>query len=356
MERRLWIGLIIGLTIGLFITGTASAQLGGNLTVNDSETSNVSVVINSQTWVDVNPAAFTWSGIDPGSVGDYTEEILGGAPGAGFFALQVENIGSHNISYVWFNATYPSASPFAVGSTANTDSGNYVVLSNATQNRSLLENRVAFETAMNRSYYFINRKEYNETRALVYVTDPNGAMPPNTANFDYGRFRNASVEFFWMLDVADGSCEDNAFYIGDGAHTKWTTGSVDFASGPCVAAGLTNPPAAPAGINDCRTGTLTNNTLAGSSTTYGVADVNIGGQRYCVAVENCSSVFFSKWNPDYPFNLCGPGYSTYVWNSTRDGPLTPGDSFAVGIKVYVPFGIYEGTSNLGFITAIVNDQ
>ena len=348
MKRRLWIGLSLAIFIGIF-SSSVSAQLGGNLTINDSETSNVTVILSTVTMVDINPAAFTWQGVDPGSVGDDTEETNN------FYAIQVENIGSHNITHVWFNATYPTSSPFAVGSTANTNSGNYVVLANATQNGSIINNRTKFEETFNLSYRFINRVEYNETRPLVYLTDPDGNMPPNNTKYLYGRFRNASNEYFWMLRIDDGSCEDNEFYIGDEAHTKWTTGSVNFANPGCVA-GLTNSPGT--GIGACRVGTLTNNSVlsgAGATSRYGYANILIGTEKYCVVVVNCTRVFFSHWNRDFPFNLCTSPYARYAWDSSLDGPLTPGDSFVMGIKVRVPFGIYEGNSNQGYITAIVND-
>jgi len=347
MERRLWIGLLTGLFVGLLMTGLASAQpLGGNETINDSETSNVSVYVSTKTMVDVNPAAFNWTA-DPGGLGDESTETNS------FYAIQIENIGSHNITHVWFNATYPSQSPFGVGSTANTDTGNYVVLSEPTQNNTVISNRTLFHQVLNLTYRFINRAEYNNTRSLVYVTDPEGNLPTDISKYWYGRFRNASSEYFWMVNTTDGSCENNEFFIGDNPHTKVTTGSVDFSN--CVA-GLTGGPSA--GVDACRWGTFTNNSIVGGGpvgTTYGYAEVNISGEHYCVVISNCSRLFFSRWNKDFPFNLCNSPYAEYSWDSAVDGQLTPGDSFVMGIKVRVPYGIYEGASNQGYITAIVND-
>ncbi len=348
MIRRLWIGLLTGLLAGLLMAGMASA-LGGNLTINDSENANVSVTVNTNTMVDITPAVFSWTNVDPGGVGDNNSEANN------YYALQVENIGSHNITHVWFNATYPTSSPFGVGSTANTNTGNYVVLSKPTQNNTLINNRTLFHQTLNSTYRFINRAEYNNTRGLVYVTDPEGNLPTDNSRFWYGRFRNASTEYFWMVNITDGSCENNEFFIGDAPHTKTTTGSVDFST---CAAGLSNGPVANPGVSDCRWGTFTNNSIVGGAsagTTYGYAEVNVSGEHYCVVIANCSRLFFSRWNRDFPFNLCNSPYSEYAWNSTTDGPLTPGDSFVMGIKVRVPYGIYEGTSNQGYITAIVND-
>ncbi len=317
MERRLWIGLLIGLSIGFLMTGTASAQgqFGGNKTINDSESANVSVSINGLIQVDINPADFAWTSLDPGGVGDNDTEANN------FFALQVENIGSRNITHVWFNATYPTANPFGVGTAANTNAGNYIVLANESGT----------------SFAFINRVEYNATNALVYLTDPDGNMPPNSGQFMYGRVHNASNEYFFMINKSlTGQCNGSAtLYIGNISHSKTQTGTVDFdTSGETENFTLTVHPDDPQ---------------------WGYADITAGPfQNYCVAVdENCTQVFFSRWNADRPFDACAN--SVYAWDAAISGPLTPGDSFYMWIKAYVPFGIYEGASNDGYITAVVNE-
>ncbi len=313
MKRRLWIGLSLVIFIGIF-SSSVSAQLGGNLTIDDSESANVSVNVNGLVAVDITPATFTWTGVDPGGVGDNNSEVNH------FYALQVENIGSRNITHVWFNATYPTSSPFGVGSNANTNSGNYVVLANETSD----------------NYQFINRVEYNATQVLVYLTDPNGNMPPDTSQFVYGRIHNASNEYFWMINKsASGQCNGSAkLYIGNKSHSKTSTGTVNFQSGEVYSYTLQAHPDVPG--------------------SWGYADINSGPfSGYCVAVTaNCQQVFFSRWNADRPFDACSN--SVYAWDSALKGPLTPGESFYMKIKVFVPFGIYEGSSNTGYITAIAS--
>ncbi|OYT25921.1 MAG: hypothetical protein B6U97_04750, partial [Candidatus Altiarchaeales archaeon ex4484_96] len=252
--------------------------------VNDTDASPVGVTLTSKTIVEISPDKLSWSGISPGSVGDAADEENN------FFQIQIKNIGSKNITHIWFNASYPKASPFAVGSATATNAGNYVVLSADTQPR---------------RYYFVNRAEYNEQTTLVYLRDPDGNMPPNNTKYSYGRFRNSSNEYFWFLDIEDGNCSDNEFFLGDEAHTPLKTGSTDFSN---CQNGLNNTPGA--GVSSCRTGTLTRNEK------YGFAQVNVGGQNYCLAVsQNCNRTFFSHWNPDYPFNNCGANYSRFAWNT-----------------------------------------
>jgi hypothetical protein len=53
---------------------------------------------------------------------------------------------------------------------------------------------------------------------------------------------------------------------------------------------------------------------------------------------------------DRPFDSAGTN-ARYAYN----GQLSPGASFAMAIKVYVDYGIYQGASGQGRIWAIVNN-
>ena len=327
MKRRLWIGALVMLSLGIFM-GSASAQFGGNLTANESDYINITVNVSVSCMIDLQPAAFTWSGVPPGGVGDNDTEILG----ANYFALQIENIGSRNISKVWFNATYPSASPFARGNTSYTDAGNYVVLSNDTSTNQ----------PSAKDFWFINRVEYNETRELVYMRDPDGNLPPNSSKFTYGRFRNASTEYFWMIDKTKGHCNetDAQLWIGSDAHTQEQTGTTNFYD-PAVGGNFT---------------VTQLDTYPQGTKSFAVGDVNSSSPLagYAVAVSPDCAVFFSRWNRDYPFSFSGtPAVFADDVVGLPTATLWPGDSFALAIKVYVPYGIYEGVSNPGKIWAIV---
>jgi hypothetical protein len=311
MKRKTFISMGI-FFFGLLFIGSVSAQFGGNLTVDDNESADITVNVSSKVMIDITPASFTWSPVDPGSVGDSNDEANG------YYAIQIENIGSQNITHVWFNATYPTNNPFGVGSNAETDAGNYVVLSKNTSSD---------------EFWFINRVEYNTTAELVYLKDPDGNMPPNASKYIYGRYRNASNEYFWMID-ANSNCNASgtAIYIGNTSHSKTLTGTTDFTSG------------------DKWTGSMS------TYENYGYDDIDGGPLNgLCVAVDStCTRVFFSRWNADAPFHKCTN--VNYAWDSAVDGQLVPGDSFAMKIQVYVPFGIYEGQSNAGKIFAIVNND
>ncbi|MBN2014252.1 MAG: hypothetical protein JW778_03640 [Candidatus Altiarchaeota archaeon] len=325
IRRSLYIGVLTVLLLWILMD-SVSAQLGGNLTKDESDYINITVNVSTECMIDVQPAALAWDGVAPGSVGDNNTEVLGDH----YFAIQIENIGSRNITRVWFNATYPAASPFARGSAAFTDAGNYVVLSNDTSSTNPPAN----------GFFFINRVEYNETRQLVYLRDPAGNLPPNSGTYTYGRFRNATNEYFWMYDQTYGNCNTSGtLWIGTEPHTRTQTGTTNFQS-QAIGGTFT-------------TTQLTTYNCAGLS--YAVGNVNSSSPLagYSVAMSPTCQLFFSRWNRDCPFDYSG---TTAVFADDVVGfptaTLWPGDSFALAIKVYVPYGIYEGQSVPGKIWAI----
>ncbi|MBN2013672.1 MAG: hypothetical protein JW778_00680 [Candidatus Altiarchaeota archaeon] len=311
MIGRVKYGLLLLLLY--IIMGAASAQLGGNLSNNDSESATITVNISHNVMVDITPAAFSWGAIAPGTEANSTHEA------SGYFGIQIENVGSANITHVWFNATYPLNNPFGTGNSSAIDAGNFVVLS---KNTSATD------------YWFINRVEYNTTAELVYLKDPDGNMPPNDNKYIYGRFHKAGDEYFWMINN-NTNCTTGGtnIYIGNTSHSKTQTGTTNFQTGDVESFGLTALP----------------------DYSFAYADITDGPlDGLCVAVDfTCTRVFFSRWNADSPFHLCANVNYAYDYN-VEGTPLVPGDSFAMGIKAYVPYGIYEGSSS-GKITAIVND-
>lgn len=311
MDRKT-IRWILGLlSIAIFMSNACA--LGGNLTVNDSESAPVSVNISAKIMVDISPATFSWgapgaNALYPGDIADNDSEVNN------FYALQVENIGSRNISYVWFNASVPSETPFGRGSSDYTNSGNYITLSNSSSD----------------AFYFINRLEFNVTTQLVYLTDPSGNMPPDASSYMYGRLHNASSEYFWFINDAAQTNDSTWIRIGKNPHSKTSIGSVDF--------------------NDS---SQFDQIDLLHWENYAYADVDSGSlDGYCIAVSDDNRVYFSRWNKDAPFHLCSN--VKYSWDKTVHGPLVPGDSFSMKIKAYIPYGIYEGASQAGTITVLVN--
>ena len=297
------------------------------LTVNDTETANISVTIGTVTMVNLDPYVLSWQGLNPGEIGNSTYESNG------YFAVQIENIGSHNITHIWFNTTYPTSRPFGTANVSAYDAGNFVVL--AKENLSEVPGgaTASYCEGLDKygRYKYPNRVEYPEVRSLVYLRDPGGNMPPQ--GYDYGRFRFADEEYFWMVSNSS-SCEGQTFYIGVNPHTETQTGSVDF-------------------NNSAERVTVTLSSPAVDGWCYG----NISGHSelggYGVAVQNGTSganrkVALVWWNKDFISNGA-IGY--YLFEGQN---LVPGQSTAACIKVYIPYGVYEGTVKTGILTVLVN--
>lgn len=283
----------------------------------DDESSEINVTVGSNLMIDLTPASFAWEGgesIDPGSTGVVKQ-------------AQIENIGSVNITTIWFNVSQPTSRPYGTGDASNYESSNFLWISRESG-----------------SYYAVDRLEFNETRSLIYITDPDGNSPPNSTKWAYGRFRNASQEWFWMFDKSDDTCAGNDFYVGDVAHTQTTTGTVDFSG-----AGTNDLAAAPG--TGFRFGTMSD---AGNNWCY--ADVIIGNQggglNYTIAVYNTTldRVRWSHWNQDLP------GASTANHDeSFYSGTLYPGNSTVANITIHLSYGVKEGAIDPGEMYVIASD-
>ncbi|MBN2101260.1 MAG: hypothetical protein JW716_00120 [Candidatus Aenigmarchaeota archaeon] len=284
---------LVSLAVVLFLV--AVVYMPNTNAVTRVDEVNISVTVNQKTLVDVTPTSLVWSNVDPGS-----EDLL---DDDGYGSIQVENIGSTNISYVFFNNTYPTTDPFGSGTNASYDAGNFVVLKRNS------------ESGVN-AWAFPNRMEYNASQQIVYLTVP--------AGYYYGRFRNASHEYFWAVDAGSGECNatGRVFRIGIDEHNQSATGSVDFTNAA-----------------QYRQYSLDN---ADNNNAWGWAAINVSNLNWtmCVAVKNtCDQAMFYRWNIDAP----GGSECGYAENFTSS-TLTPGAWILANIGVRVPYGVHWGTT------------
>ena len=306
--------LFIAGVIFLALIQGASAQAG----INATEYTNVTVTVSAATMIDLAPTNLNYTA-NPGqacglgiSAGLCNETINN------YFAIQVENIGSWNITKIWFNVSQDPQNPFAVGAATYVDPGNFVAL---TTNETTSD------------FFFVDRKEYKTPRTIVYLRDPDGTMPANLTKFNYGRLHNASGEYFYMIDSgSQGLCNTSGITyirIGVQPRTVSSIGSTDFSALPSVNYIQVN---------------LTSTTSNGYA--FAVGNISAGPLLgYAVAVENTTcAVRFCKWNKDFPW---GDTMANYSFN----GVLTPGDSLAKKIGIMVPYGTYTSTKT-GQLTAI----
>ena len=280
--------------------------------VTKTDTITIIVNVSELTMVDINPTELAWTGaysVPPG--GEGVEKVI-----------VIENIGSTNITKIWFNNSYPSSRPFGSGTNATYDAGNFVVIR---------------RNETGEIFYFPNRVEYNES-LLPYINPP--------SDWDaFGRFRNSSYEYFWFVAEGTNNCSDGTFYIGKNPHTQTETGTDDFSScDPLTGTGTGKP---------CRNGTFEGQVNI-NGVVWGWADVYIGPdtgyENYTVAVNAyCNETWFYHWNMD------APG-ATELTNDHAEyfitQPLYPGAHVNVNVRIRVPFGVAYGFTPAGTLTVI----
>lgn len=311
MEGKILALGVIGLVVLLAFTANFSVIQAAQ----NSTEINISVQVATKTMVDITPQEIVWTGIQPGEEANGSKTTTAGSvnrPGS----IQIENVGSTNISYIWFNTTYPLTRPFGSGDNGSYDSANYVLISKYKEN----------------DFWWVNRVDYNESQELVYLYTPSGWW--------YGRIRNGSTEYFWAINATNFSaCNQAVIRIGNTPHTLTQDGTRDFVNGPTA-----SPPT-----------DWTEYSLTAVDSYTGVTDVTIDGRDYCLAVTNCSMVMLYKWNKD------APGASTctkdiYFWDKATDGYLHPGNSTIADLIIRVPYGVFQGYSKQGVLTAIVQSD
>ena len=177
-------------------------------------------------------------------------------------------------------------------------------------------------------YAFVDRLEFNHSTDIVYLT-----LPTNYQR--QGRLRVGPDEYFWATasDESENPCNGTGsadyLHIGTTAHTIDATGDID----------------------------LSDNSFAievSGDSDWGlvVNGFTVGGVPYNAAVSaDCSQVRFYRWNAD------APGASTSTLDERYSTTtLYPGDSFAVDLRLYVPYGVPVGAVTNGTLTVMATAQ
>lgn len=295
---------------------------------------NIQVNISNKTIVDIQPKQFAW--------GQGTDTVLPGTQAGpseeqnGYGRIQIENLGSVNLTNVWLNATYPNQRPFGTGVASNYDSGNFIAVDSNTSTSDVNS--------------FISRVEYG----LDQPTDKDIVYLQTQGDYDYGRFRNTSQEYFWQLDDEGGTDLSGAsFRIGIDPHNASQTGSTKF-DAACDYGDE-------AGSNSDCNGYSLNRVTDGSGNVWGVTDVEVGvpdttltsndgGVQYCVAIDEDVAladdgtdpqVFFIKYAKSFPaVEASGADCSTvteYLIGSGNE--LAPGGFQVFNIRAKIPYGV-----------------
>lgn len=302
---------VLVLVLGMTFSGSAQATDNSTVTVN----------VGTQTAIDISPSALNFGTIEPGTEVNETT--------SGFTHFEVENIGSNNITNVWANTSTPTTDPFGTGFASNYDVGNFIQIQP--------DNEIA-GVASDNSFTYVNRKEYNESNDLSYITTPEGT----NQEWRYGRFRVGEQEFFWAVNTTTtGACEtgdtdSDDLRVGVQPHNQTATGSVDFTT------------ASEYDSYDLASGT----TVEGVASSVTLSSATLDADRTYDVVANCGAetyTYRSKFNPDVAGEdlTATGGAAQYLLSGTAGSAeaFQPGEHFEVNVSVRLPQGVAAtGTS------------
>jgi len=329
MKHKKLVRAIILFSFLFLLSSFASAQNQSNDTI------QLWVTVAKKTMVDIQPDLLAWHDVFPGYETN-ASDLVGWSSKKP--AIQIDNIGSTNISKIWFNTSYPPDSPFGTGLASEYDTGNFAVIKrNATGGD-------------NDTYFFVNRVEYNESE-LIYLI-----LPSPKSEWAHGRFRSANKEWFWAINVTGDNCSDQIFKITKDPHNQSQLGDYDLTGCNVALSG----PAARAG-GTCREDALTPTAQPPytGNDMWGYKNLHIGTDtnydNYTVAVHwNCSkqvTAMFYKWNKDAPGAQEDGNYSKYFSEET----LKPGQHIIGHVKLRIPYGTAAGNIT-GALTVTVQEE
>ncbi len=348
MKGYLKAGFIAAALIILAALSVMQPVSGAN--INATSDAIVYVTINRVTMIDINPQYLQWGYVTPGH--NYFLYNATNQSGKGLLAenlegIVVENIGSTNITRVWFNNTYPTSRPFGTGNVLNYDPANWILFKINNTNRS-------DATGDMNKYRYINRVEYNESARLLYLQDDGLANPHQ------GRLRVGNYEYYFAYD-GDNQTDQMTFRIGIRPHNETMTGDIDLGNG-CENGEV--PDDAPGGASCVEvelqraTGSVFIGNLSVTGGSFGASPDSTGEPYWnetCVRVELGAGdngedrIIFFKWNPELD-TAGGPNgglcmWDKYPWDEVDLGHnfMYPGDILTINTQLAVPYGVAFST-------------
>lgn len=271
---------------------TVFMSLGfGASSVDDTDSADMDVSVNSKTIISITPNAATFSG----NPGENTTKWTN---------FSVENDGSTTITDVWANVTHPSTDPFGTGDTSKYDSANMIALTNTSGGTT----------------HFVDRKEFNQT-VPSYVTFASNCGGTN------GSIKFAHKEFFWCGNVTSGH---DRLVIGNTPRTGSQAGTVDLSDGSST----------------------TTYTSMSTEDGYYVVDhsFTLGSvtETYCVMLDQDGThLRVVKWNQDVAATNCANNDG-----GLNDASMDPGGEINLELQARIPFGTTSGNLATGTLMII----
>lgn len=292
-------GIII---IGVLVSSLVLLGLGNADT--DTDIVTVDVEVGAQTRIDVSPNSISWAATEPGTTNDT------------HFSLDLENIGTRNITNVYVDSSNANSNPYGTADPSFYNSSEFVL----------------FNTTSNATFYYADTKCWNETKP-GFITAPSGwSEGYETGHF--GKFRTVSLgsrtadegeQYYWFTsqDPESGNCSNGSIYFASRPKNSTDDGTTDFTG-------------------------VTPETLSTTDWSWGYADIDNGGnaelQEYSVGVSSdCSEVVIFKYNNGLCTSCADADY-LYAGN------LMPGSSTFFWVALKVPQGIPDGNLDQGIMT------
>ncbi|MEM5829356.1 MAG: hypothetical protein QW040_00045 [Candidatus Aenigmatarchaeota archaeon] len=261
------------------------------LAVEDTVTVSVSVAAVAQ--ISVIPESLSWSNINPGSAG--TAQYL-----------NIINTGSVNVTNIYAyvdTLTDEAERPYGKDDPTKYAAGGVIVFKNETDS----------------TYFFAGRIEWNWTEDVGNKDLSNINSP-----VAWGFFKNTSFEYFWAL--------------GNGTNGYCNNTGAQFAIEDDVDNGTV----------ETRTPTTSNIQLDSGDVNWGYFSVNRATAPLygsCVAAYyDCTKIYIYKYDKRSGFTSCAN--SRYI----QAPNLVPGETHTLTLRVYVPYGIPDGSLSTATFT------
>lgn len=365
-------------TIATAILAISIAVSMGTVAAQDSsQDAEVNVSVTGTTQLDVRPTELDYSGLEPGDQASSTDEAQG------YAAIEVENIGSNNISNIWAEASIPDANPFGTGTSDQYDAGNFIQLSTeqVIANESdyggpnTFTESIQDGTATN--YHYVNRIEYEDDPAPTYIdtwstTSEANLQQTDTSGFSelgshVGRFREGDEWYFYTIYFDDnggtGECSsssDGEVWVGNDPHTPTSLGTTDFTDQDNVDI---------YDIEDANGGGygVTNSTVSYSVTnsTDGSETVDYGVYTYCAGdPSTLGHTYRTQFNTDPYINTSVGGNvnvdaapaANDILAESGSNYFYPGDYFPIDVTVELPQGVVSEDINGGELSLLAQAQ
>jgi hypothetical protein len=349
---------IVALSAILLAVGMASTAMAQS---SDNEGSDVNVTVSSVVEVDISPNRLDYVGNSPGSFNDTSNRDYQG--------IEIENLGSENITNIWMGASTVFDRPFGTGQATNYDAGNFMQIRPVSGVEGVVAPDDGGDSADAQSgFHYLNRKEYNESNTLSYIN------LPDSGEWRYGRFREGDEEFFWAASLSDGTdsfaenlCDGEAseeMRVSWNSHDRGNLGSVDFTDSSNYVSYSPTPTGDYGKMDnvELRTdhGNRTYTVLSWCGSDIGSGDSYTNSTFTIRTRYNVDAGNYDQADQPTISTMADDAGSTpsKLMNSSTSQEykeLQPGEHFTVQTGISVPYGVSQGEVTEGQMTVYVNN-